>query len=614
MLTDLLRHGFLFQDLDDELARKLLDACELVRLPRGATLMKQGDTGDSLYFLVAGRLRFYIDGDDPRDALVGEVSAGETVGEMALLTDEPRTATVRTIRDSILLRLDRDAFDRLVASSSVLMRRMAKMIVLRQSRIRSAAARRAPAVFALLPVDASVPIAWFREQFSDQLAQIGTVRAFDATEFQQDLSRHRNLPAGERAFLLGAADQSETDQWFTYHEAKHDRLLLVGDPNATAWNEHCMRSADVILLLGRFASDAGLTEVDLQIKALQDGPECPAVDLLLLHEPTVERIEGTSTWLDPRKVRHHFHVRKSLGDIARLGRILTDRAVGVVLSGGGARGFAHIGVLKALSESKFAIDFIGGCSMGSLISAQHALGWDWQQLLAVNKEFWTATKIWDYTVPFISLIAGRFGCKSLSKMFGNLRIEDLMTSYYCVTSDLTNAALSVHDRGLLWKAVSASASIPGVVPPQVFDGRLHVDGGILNNLPVGVMRDLTRGPILAVDVAAVTDLAVDPRLQQLPTGGALLRSRLNPLAAKIDAPNIFGILRRSAVLASIMRTSEVRSLADVYVRPEVARFSMFDFRQIHALVDSGYAAMQAQMSQWENAISQAASGSLRTDT
>ncbi|EQD48475.1 cyclic nucleotide-binding protein, partial [mine drainage metagenome] len=108
----------------------------------------------------------------------------------------------------------------------------------------------------------------------------------------------------------------------------------------------------------------------------------------------------------------------------------------------------------------------------------------------------------DYTLPFVSLVSGRKVSRMLFEAFGELAIEDLPLSFFCVSSNLTTGHPYVHRRGELWRALRASVSVPGVLPPVVNAGQVLVDGGAMNNLPVDVMLELGRGPVIGCDAGA----------------------------------------------------------------------------------------------------------------
>src|SRR5262249_17605392 len=135
----------------------------------------------------------------------------------------------------------------------------------------------------------------------------------------------------------------------------------------------------------------------------------------------------------------HHHVRSgNIADIQRLSRFIAGRAVGIVLAGGGARGFAHIGILKALMESGVPFDHLGGTSMGAIIAAGMAAEWTIEELTErVRAAFVEVNPLSDYTLPLIALVRGKKVSNLLRENFGDVRIEELPKPFFCVSSDLT---------------------------------------------------------------------------------------------------------------------------------------------------------------------------------
>eukprot|EP00324_Dicrateria_rotunda_P011038 CAMPEP_0206181442 /NCGR_PEP_ID=MMETSP1474-20131121/68745_1 /ASSEMBLY_ACC=CAM_ASM_001110 /TAXON_ID=97495 /ORGANISM="Imantonia sp., Strain RCC918" /LENGTH=232 /DNA_ID=CAMNT_0053595573 /DNA_START=614 /DNA_END=1308 /DNA_ORIENTATION=- len=198
-------------------------------------------------------------------------------------------------------------------------------------------------------------------------------------------------------------------------------------------------------------------------------------------------------------------------DVARLARILTGTAIGLVLGGGGARGCSHVGVIQALEENGIPIDMVGGTSMGSLVGALYARDPDYIHVYTKAKV--VAKKMsnrWsqalDLTYPRVSFFTGAGLNEVLYESMKKTRIEDLTLNYFAISTDITNSKMVVHREGLLWRYVRASMSLVGFVPPLCDDdGSYLVDGGYINNLPADVMSELGINTIIAVDVGGEVD-------------------------------------------------------------------------------------------------------------
>ncbi len=312
-------------------------------------------------------------------------------------------------------------------------------------------------------------------------------------------------------------------------------------------------------------------------------------ELILLHEDSRRRPRETARWLKLSGFHRHHHLRLDIpGDFGRLARLIAGLGVGLVLGGGGARGFAHIGVIRALEEAGIPIDRIGGTSMGAVIAGLYARGYDWKDMLRLNYWGWVRLRPHNlYTLPLVSLLSDRKAERMLGMMFQETAIEDLWLSYFCVSTNLTRAEVVVHREGKLRKWVGASMRLPGIVPPVVENGDLLVDGGVLNSLPTDVMRAQGEGPIIAVDVSASIDVCADPGYRRAPGPWELLGQRLRGSKAR-SFPNILELIHRSAVLASDVYAKQARREVELYLDLPMDGFDMFDVAPLEQLADLGY--------------------------
>jgi predicted acylesterase/phospholipase RssA len=225
--------------------------------------------------------------------------------------------------------------------------------------------------------------------------------------------------------------------------------------------------------------------------------------------------------------------------------------------------------------------------MGSIVAAQYAMGWDFDTILEVNRNTWIrARPLNDYTLPVHSVISGRRINRLSRQAFGDRRIEDLPMGFFCVSSNLTRAGERVHREGLLWKAVRASSSLPGILQPWIQDSELLVDGGIVNNLPGDVMRSLCRGSLILCDVGTSEALSLESGRVPSPWRTAL--GKVFPLSPGEKAPTLFDVLIRSTLLASARKTEEVKQDADLCFRPPVEAYGLLEFRSMDRIVRVGY--------------------------
>src|SRR5262245_28773645 len=302
----------------------LLAEFRVFEVPGGAWLFREGDPADSLYLIARGRLQVWSGRGEVGGArLLGELGSGESVGEVALLAGGTRSAGVRAIRDSLLLRLDRAAFDALAARHGALVLSLTAQVAQRL-RDRTAAgngAARGLENVAVLPVGPDARTAAFAAELAAALERHDSVLHLDAS-------------------WAGGRDESALAEALHEEEARHRFLVLEAQPQRSTWSECCRRHADVLLLVadGSRAPTAG------PWAALASAAQTSARRILvLLHAG--ERIEGTARWLAalPADQVHHVRWGRAERDLARLARVLAGEALGLVLGGGAARGFAHVG-------------------------------------------------------------------------------------------------------------------------------------------------------------------------------------------------------------------------------------------------------------------------------
>jgi predicted acylesterase/phospholipase RssA len=367
-------------------------------------------------------------------------------------------------------------------------------------------------------------------------------------------------------------------------ERRHRFVLYRADAAATPWTKLCLRQADIILLLADATMPASQRHWE---RELLKGVSAPvARQVLVLCHPGDE-IRGTRAWLEEREPDFHLHVRASKpADVSRIVRVLAGEAVGLVLGAGAARGFAQIGVYRALVEAGIPIDWVGGTSIGGIMAAAIALDRSPDDVTGQVREAFVGGKPFgDLTVPVMSLLRGR-RMERLLKAQLDMQIEDLPTPYFCVSSMLDGTRTNVHERGSLIDALRASAALPGMLPPVVVDGRLAIDGSVINSLPVDIMKEKLVGKVIAVDLSSRRDYLVD--YDELPSPWAVLRGRLLPFARRHRVPGLASTLLKATEIGTMARTKELCKQADLLLQPPVGGFSMTEVKGFDRIVQVGY--------------------------
>jgi predicted acylesterase/phospholipase RssA/CRP-like cAMP-binding protein len=584
----------LFDAADPAALAEMEADAEWVSLRGGETLFRLGDPGDAAYIVVSGRLRAVDDSVGERT--LSDIGVGETVGEMALLTSDRRSATVYAVRDSLLAKLSAQAFHRLIERHPHVLRRISALLIQRLRRQDSAQARsRAAAVRTIAVVPAGVgDIGAFSERLAAALAARGTTLLLDARCVREALGSHEGLGTA------GEASSPQIVQWLNEREALHRFVVYRADARPSEWNERAVRQADHLLLVADVDADPRPGEVERHLKAHWPGSRFPRVSLALLRGSGEHAPARATAFLGGRQVDSHYHVALDRDqDFARLARCLTGAGIGLVLGGGGARGFAHLGVLRALAESGIPIDWVCGTSSGAFVGALAAQGLSPDQAHARCKEHFASLR--DPTLPLVALLAGHRIRARLEQAFGSDQIEDLALPFFCVSTNLSRATQTVHERGSLLRAIRASISLPGILPPVSIERDLHVDGGLVNNMPIDVMAAKHEiDAVLAVDVSADIEMRAPPDLESEISGWRLLWRRLNPWSARVEAPGIMNLLTRSSLVASVFWTRERRiaAAASLYLRVPVADLRLLAFERIDEIAARGYDSTREPIAAW----------------
>ncbi len=559
-LRQRLRNFSLLTDVGEAALKRLLAEANWFGLPGGTLLQRDGENSRALFLVVTGCLGVFVEDEHGGKRLVAHVQAGETVGEMSLISGEPHSAQLVALRDTELLRVSPQAFDSLITRHPRVMFNLMRVLIRRLNETTHQ------------PVDRSRPKTFAIVPLQDGLGDEPIARRLAASLVEM----------GSRAAVLDSSSAEQSAEWFNSFEAAHDIVFYRGDAPDSAWSQLCLRQSDRVLLLAR--ADRPLPLKPLEMPAFKERAT-GLPELLLLH-PT-NRSQGLPEHFALRSglFESHHHVRAgATEDIRRLARFIAGRAIGVVLAGGGARGFAHIGILKALTEAGVPFDRLGGTSMGAVIAAGLALEWSIEELTERMRDaFVKENPLSDYTLPLIGLVRGKKVTNLLRENFGTGRIEEMPKPFFCVSSDLTTGRIHVHRSGPLWRALRASVALPGILPPVTHHGHLLVDGGVMNNLPVDVMAQQARGPIIASDVTGELDLRVtDERYGERPVWW-LLWQRMR------GTPSIVSILMRSGTVGSEAQRRLVREQADFLFEPPLEDVGLRDWKKFDRAVAEGYA-------------------------
>ncbi len=561
-LRERLQDFALLENVGDGALKNLLAEANWFGLPGGALLDRGGDNDEALFLVVTGSLGVFVADSLGQRRMVAHVPAGETVGEMSLIARNHRhSAQLVALRDTELLRISAEGFDALIARHPKVMMNLTRVLVKRLAAAnRSNGDGSRPRTFAIVPLQDHLEAAPVAHRIANALAEMGS-----------------------RAAVLDNSASEQSAEWFNSFEAAHDVVFYRGDAPDSAWTHQCLRQADRIFLLARADQPLPLRPLDLPaFKERASGlPE-----LLLLHPAGAKAGLPEHFSLRSGLFESHHHIRaNNTADVHRLARFIAGRAVGLVLAGGGARGFAHIGVIKALMEAEVPFDHLGGTSIGAIIASGLAHEWGVEELTDRMREvFVTNNPLDDYTLPLIALLRGRKASQMLKANFGDILIEELPKPFFCVSSDLTTGRIHEHRAGPLWRALRASVALPGILPPVIHHGHLLVDGGVMNNLPVDVMRGhaIGAGPIIACDITGEIDLQAREENYGERPWRWLIKDRMK------GHPSLISILMRSGTVGSEAQRRVVREQADYLIEPPMPSIGLRDWKKFDQAIREGY--------------------------
>lgn len=543
------------------------------RLGRGEVLYRAGDPATEVFLVVSGRLEVR-DGSGQRSRVAGR---GAVVGESAVVGAGTRQHEVVASRESDVV-----AFPAAVAGASArFMSRLAADLV--AGAAQGGVAGTVGAHVAFLPAGDGAPVAEVAGAVAQRLRAWGPTLVLSSRTVDERFGREGVSQAGTSDNIAPALAM-----WLDAQLRAHEHVVLMADPGPTQWTARCLRLADTAVLVA--PASAPVPPERRLSAAAADLP----VDLVLVHPDGTKRPRGTAPWLEALRPRAHHHVR--LGeprDLDRLARRLAGRAIGLALSGGGARGYTHIGLLKALEERGVPVDVVYGTSMGAVIGAGYSVSVDVPEVYRLAAMFGDRKRLMDKTLPLVALTRSRKVNETLRSLYGeDTTIEDLWVPFTCVSASLTHAELRVHDRGPVWRAVRASAAIPGVFTPVLAEGGsdVLVDGGVINSLPVDLLRSfLGQGVVIASNAYG----GKAPEEERLSfgddvSGWAVLRSKVVPFGRRVKAPSLLSTLMRATSLASKSVLDDASRYADLVVTYPSSTVRSLEFDHYEETIAAGY--------------------------
>lgn len=606
-------------------------ALDWVQVPGSHVLFNEGDDADAIYIVLNGRLRSVTKDANNNIKIHGEYGQGESIGELEVLTVSKRPYTLHAIRETQLAKFPRSLFESLAKrhpSTTIEVSRIVASRVLNRLGAPSLQGYEIPPssnfrTVAVIPITAGLPVSEFGLKLQSAYNDIShNVFLLNISTVLRRLGRNAFNKIGILKLSGYLADLEE----------RYQTVLYIADSSVTSpWTKTCMTQADCILLLADASTQPNMGEFE---RLLVTKKTTAKTELILLHRDRYVPDGLTAKWLKNRIwVNTHHHVQMDFttrvnepeplnsqeggplskfrskvkliqselitkykqrgrpvysnsyvhkNDFARLARILSGQAVGLVLGGGGARGISHIGVIRALEENGIPIDYVGGTSIGSFVGGLYAKEYDIVPIYGRAKKFASRiSSLWrmafDLTYPATSYTTGHEFNRGIWKAFGETQIEDFWLRYFNNTTNITHSRMEIHESGYAWRYIRASMSLAGLLPPLTDKGSMLLDGGYVDNLPVEQMKSWGAKYIFAVDVGSVDDTTPMTYGDSL-SGLWVIFNRWNIFSRHPNVPNLAEIQQRLAYVSSVGALEKAKATSGVfYLRPPIDNYATLDF-------------------------------------
>ena len=557
----------IFGETTDDQLKQVFSIAEVLHFEAGHYIFKEGDAENALYIVLSGRLRALHQTENGQKIL-GDIAAGEPVGELALFTKDPRSASVVAIRKSTVLQIDEADYNALVFLYPHFAFTLTQFVI---SRLKRNA---------------------FQQRMGAGPKNIAVIKLqpdHDFSAWTDDMSRELGI-MGTNINVYYPDSQSPDNPNAVFDDMENNVgiNILVCDDTHQTWAKQCLMYCDLVIVATEFDAPSALYPIEEHLNVYADNILNKKIYLLLLHPENAPNPSLTRRWFEGRQLDLHVHIRaKNTKDIRRFCRILTHRAVGLVLGGGGAKGFAHVGAAKAMMEAGIEFDFVGGASAGALYGTGLTLtDFDIPQATHLcQKGAERKVTSNDYNLPFLSLMTGKKMRAYLKEMFGETHLEDIWVTTYAVSTNYSTASVKVHDIGLARLQVEASIAIPGVFPPVIIDGHLHVDGGVMDNLPIEAMYQKPVRHVIAISLSAQSPHVVE--IKTIPSAWEILVNMFTK-KHRYRLPKMPALLINSLTLNSVQKQEITKSQVAVYLEMDLRTFGFLDWSKWQALIEKGY--------------------------
>lgn len=508
------------------------------RYRQGETVFVEGGLGDSMYFIESGQVKIST-GSGSQERVLNYLGPGNFFGEMAVLLNQRRMATVTVVIDADLWVLRKADLESLLEKYPA----VALQITEELSR------RLTDTIRKPVKEDIYTPVAVFGDEpwvLAEALKRLTGERIALLDMSGSGMIQHSKYLPIELVIesISPRATAQEVTEKMSLLAGTHDRVLVWLPPEGF---EAC-------------------------VKAIQ---LCEAI--VFIDAPAYG-------WVNQFAFKPTWHIAQTLGEIGRVARYLAHRVVGLALSSGGARGLAHVGVLKVLKREGIPVDMVAGTSAGALFGGLFAAGRSIEMIEDFALNFHKQLSVWnllDLAVPpRTGLIRGQRLLKYLRELYQDAVFEQLEIPFYAVAADVLTGEEIVLDKGSVADAVRASTSIVGILMPHHLDNRYLVDGGAVNPLPASVLAE--RGADIIIASCVIPSMEEEKEYRRASRGGGQM-----DLLALVS--NFQSIMEREII-------QNRQSCVDVMIAPKVAAYRPTDYRPAAELIRLGEEATERVLS------------------
>ncbi len=589
---------------------------------KGQTVCREGDPGETFLVVASGELEVW--GGEEGSRVINRLGRGDVLGEMSLLLEGRRSATVTAARSARLLELDRSAFQRFFASNPRMLHRLAELLCQRLAR----ASRAQPAQRATTVVDVAGPPGLAGKTLvASSLAAL--LRRFTGSEV---LLVRLRAGAGRRGGLatlpLRELERCPADRIKSHLQTGPGdvtTLLVDTSPREEQSARIGHLNALIATLSGTFPSivlDVGggrapvaraAGEVSDFVVELVD--QCPPggaegdgasrLRVVNLHNrssvsipihhcqpfvlPDDPALHGLGTEAQVERLLELPSGPVS-APLRRLARKILGRTVGLAIGGGAAFGIAHIGAIRVFEDNDVPIDLVAGTSMGSIVGIGYAAGLSGREMeeiaLRVGTKRTTLSAL-DFTLSRPGILAGKRLVEIFSPLLGPVkRFDQLIRPCRAIAADVESGETVWIGEGPLERAFRASCSVPMIWTPVPHEGRVLVDGSMVDPVPAGAVREMGADLCIAVNVVPPLRKGVENVLTRL-----LRRvNRLNPLSYLADArdlPSTFDVIMNSMQMLQHELGAYKAISADVRITPDLSAHTWIEFYRPQELIERG---------------------------